>query len=175
MSIAASSLAADLAPSGSLAWQRLHGDISSQLMVDVKGSDGKQERVAMAFADLLAFSSSDPDTRPGTATCLLKGSPYIDYHLYRMYDSAATNVPATQQRTGYSNPEVDKLIAAERSTFDPEKRLPILKQVQQIIWQDQPIIYLLQLVNIWGARQGTSGFIVLPTGDFVPHQLQRGP
>ncbi|TMI85194.1 MAG: hypothetical protein E6H03_00850 [Bacillati bacterium ANGP1] len=129
----------------------------------------------MAFADLLAFSSSDPDTRPGTATCLLKGSPYIDYHLYRMYDSAATNVPATQQRTGYSNPEVDKLIAAERSTFDPEKRLPILKQAQQIIWQDQPIIYLLQLVNIWGARQGTSGFIVLPTGDFVPHQLQRGP
>ena len=127
----------------------------------------------MAFADLLAFSSSDPDTRPGTATCLLKGSPYIDYHLYRMYDSAATNVPATQQRTGYADSEVDRLIAAERRTFDPGARLPILKQAQQIIWQDQPIIYLLQLVNIWGARSGASGFIVLPTGDFVPNRLRR--
>jgi ABC-type transport system substrate-binding protein len=50
----------------------------------------------------------------------------------------------------------------------------MLKQVQQIIWQDQPIIYLLQLVNLWGARNGTSGFIILPTGDFVPGVLQRG-
>ena len=127
----------------------------------------------MAFADLLAFSSSDPDNRPGTATCLLKGSPYIDYHLYRMYDSAATNVPATQQRTGYANPKVDALIAAERRTFDPEKRLPILKEAQRLVWDDQPIIYLLQLVNIWGARNGTSGFTVLPTGDFVPGRLAR--
>ncbi|HEV2359450.1 MAG TPA: ABC transporter substrate-binding protein [bacterium] len=127
----------------------------------------------MAFADLLAFSSSDPDGRPGTATCLLKGSPFIDYHLYRMYDSAATNVPATQQRTGYANPKVDALIAAERRTFDPAARLPILKEAQGLIWQDQPIIYLLQLVNIWGARNGVSGFTVLPTGDFVPSRLQR--
>jgi len=127
----------------------------------------------MAFADLLVFSSSDPDGRPGTATCLLKGSPYIDYHLYRMYDSAATNVPATQQRTGYANPKVDALIAAERRTFDPAARLPILKEAQRLVWQDQPIVYLLQLVNIWGARNGVSGFTVLPTGDFVPGRLQR--
>ncbi|HKX17329.1 MAG TPA: ABC transporter substrate-binding protein [bacterium] len=127
----------------------------------------------MAFADLLAFSSSDPDNRPGTATCLLKGSPYIDYHLYRMYDSAATNVPATQQRTGYANPRVDALIAAERRTFDPDKRLPILKEAQRLVWDDQPIIYLLQLVNIWGARSGASGFAVLPTGDFEPGRLAR--
>ena len=41
MSEAEESLAAELAPSGSLAWQRLHGDVSSQLMVDVTvdGSD----------------------------------------------------------------------------------------------------------------------------------------
>lgn len=43
------SLAAELAPSGSLAWQRLHGDVSSQLMVDVDG-----ERVPMAMARGLA-------------------------------------------------------------------------------------------------------------------------
>jgi pepF/M3 family oligoendopeptidase len=49
------SLAGELAPSGSLAWQRLHGDLSSQLMVDVKDAAGKSERVAMAFARGLAM------------------------------------------------------------------------------------------------------------------------
>ena len=49
MNEAEESLAAELAPSGSLAWQRLHGDVSSQLMVDVQG-----EKVPMAFARGLA-------------------------------------------------------------------------------------------------------------------------
>ena len=40
MNEAEESLAAELAPSGSLAWQRLHGDVSSQLMVDVAGDEG---------------------------------------------------------------------------------------------------------------------------------------
>lgn len=47
-------LAADLAPSGPLAWQRLHGDVSSQLMVEVRASDGAVERVPMALARGLA-------------------------------------------------------------------------------------------------------------------------
>ena len=45
------SLAAELAGSGSLAWQRLHGDVSSQLMVDVGGqadSDGDGARAGDA-------------------------------------------------------------------------------------------------------------------------------
>ena len=38
------SLAAELAPSGPLAWQRLHGDVSSLLLVDVAGPDGESSR-----------------------------------------------------------------------------------------------------------------------------------
>ena len=55
------SLAGELAPSGSLAWQRLHGEVSSQLMVDVRGAEGS-ERVPMAFARGLAFHA-DSDRR----------------------------------------------------------------------------------------------------------------
>jgi pepF/M3 family oligoendopeptidase len=47
-------LAAELAPSGALAWQRLHGDVSSELLVDVVMPDGTTERVPMAFARGLA-------------------------------------------------------------------------------------------------------------------------
>ena len=52
MGEAEESLAAELAPSGSLAWQRLHGDVSSQLMVD--SSCRRHERVPMAMARGLA-------------------------------------------------------------------------------------------------------------------------
>jgi len=48
------SLAGDLAPSGSLAWQRLHGDVSSQLVVEIRGAGGEPEVVPMAFARGLA-------------------------------------------------------------------------------------------------------------------------
>jgi oligoendopeptidase F len=54
MSEAEESLAAELGPSGSLAWQRLHGDVSSQLIVEIAGADGGRERVPMAMARGLA-------------------------------------------------------------------------------------------------------------------------
>jgi pepF/M3 family oligoendopeptidase len=53
MGEAEESLAAALAPSGSLAWARLHGDVSSQLMVDL-AIDGEHERIPMALARGLA-------------------------------------------------------------------------------------------------------------------------
>jgi pepF/M3 family oligoendopeptidase len=48
------SLAADLAPASALAWQRLHGDVSSQLLVEIAADDGTAERVPMAMARGLA-------------------------------------------------------------------------------------------------------------------------
>ncbi|MGH8977422.1 MAG: M3 family oligoendopeptidase, partial [Acidimicrobiia bacterium] len=62
MSEAEEALAAELAPSGSLAWQRLHGDVSSQLMVDVTVA-GVTERVPMAMARGLATHPDAPRRR----------------------------------------------------------------------------------------------------------------
>jgi oligoendopeptidase F len=54
MGEAEESLAAELGPSGVLAWQRLHGDVSSQLVVSIAAPDGTTERVPMALARGLA-------------------------------------------------------------------------------------------------------------------------
>ncbi len=54
MGEAEESLAAELGPSGVLAWQRLHGDVSSQLVAEIAGPDGTIERVPMALARGLA-------------------------------------------------------------------------------------------------------------------------
>ena len=58
MSEAEESLAAELAPSGSLAWQRLHGDVSSQLIVEVAG-----RRRSRAGADGDGARPRDPSRR----------------------------------------------------------------------------------------------------------------
>jgi ABC-type transport system substrate-binding protein len=126
------------------------------------------------LAEILAVSQSDPDTLAGTLVFLIKSSEYIDYHLYRMYHSEATTHTVTAQRYAYSNPEVDKLIRQEQTTFDPEQRLPILRQAQELIWKDQPLVYLFHQVNVWGHRKTVSGFKYIPTNQIVPHQVQKG-
>jgi peptide/nickel transport system substrate-binding protein len=125
------------------------------------------------MAELSGLIQSDPDTLPGTAVFLVKTSEFVDYHLYRMYHTEATLKTVTAQRYAYSNPEVDKLIDEERRTFEPEKRLPILKQAQELIWKDQPLVYLFHQVNVWGQRKSVSGFTYLPSNQIVPGQVQK--
>ncbi|MCC6175410.1 MAG: hypothetical protein IT305_08935 [Chloroflexi bacterium] len=129
--------------------------------------------VKIQSAELVPQLQADPDTMAGTVFLLLKTSEYIDYHLYRMYHSDATLKTVTAQHYGYSNPEVDKLIREEEETFDQDKRLPILKQAQELIWKDQPLVYLMHLTNIWGQRKNVSAFRFLQSGSVTPATVQK--
>ncbi len=53
--------------------------------------------------------------------------------------------------TGYSNPELDALLDQGRQELDPEKRKAIYEQVQKILIDDLPYIYLMTQgsVNAW--------------------------
>ncbi|MFN8637267.1 MAG: ABC transporter substrate-binding protein [Chloroflexota bacterium] len=53
---------------------------------------------------------------------------------------------------GYSNPDVDKLFAEARTVFEPEKRKAIYDKVQEILADDQPVVFIynpkeLQAIN----------------------------
>jgi ABC-type transport system substrate-binding protein len=124
-------------------------------------------------AELDPLLAQDPDTLPGTVVLLLKTSAYVDYHLYRMYDSDATIKTVTAQHYAYQNPEVDKLIQQERTTFDQSARLPILQQAEQLIWNDQPLVYLFAQTNVWGQRKNVSGFRFLPSTEVIPATVQK--
>jgi ABC-type transport system substrate-binding protein len=127
----------------------------------------------VAEAERTALTRTNPDTRAGQLGFFVKTSAYVDYHLFRMYHSSATNIEGTAQRTAYGNPQVDKLIEQEQATFDPEKRLPILKQAQELIWKDQPLVFLFLLSNIWGQRKNVSGFKFIPSNEIVPFEVQK--
>jgi peptide/nickel transport system substrate-binding protein len=128
----------------------------------------------MQMAELAPVIQDDPDNLPGVVVFLLKTSEFVDYHLYRMYHTEATLKTVTAQRYAYSNPEVDKLIDQERSTFEPDKRLPILKQAQELIWKDQPLVYMFHQVNVWGQRKNASGFRYVPTNQIFVAQVAKG-
>jgi peptide/nickel transport system substrate-binding protein len=54
----------------------------------------------------------------------------------------STNVPPQNNHFYYNNPEVDRLLNESESELDEEARLEMLKQVQKIISDDQPAIFL---------------------------------
>ncbi len=43
---------------------------------------------------------------------------------------------------GYSNPECDKIIDALRSERDETKRIGMMKEVQKLIYEDQPVVFI---------------------------------
>jgi ABC-type transport system substrate-binding protein len=50
---------------------------------------------------------------------------------------------------GYSNPEVDKLLEQARTEQDPEERLQLYQEVEQIIINDAPWVPLFYEVEYW--------------------------
>ena len=50
--------------------------------------------------------------------------------------------PNGTNRGGFSNPEADRLIAQIRSTTDAEARRPLYQRFQEIVYDDQPMVFL---------------------------------
>ena len=56
--------------------------------------------------------------------------------------------------TFYSNPEIDRMLGEGARELDPEKRGAIYKKVQQILAEDSPMIWLIdvQYVSVFNRR-----------------------
>jgi peptide/nickel transport system substrate-binding protein len=81
---------------------------------------------------------------------------------------------------GFANDEVDELLDAIRLEFDREKRIGLYKQVQAIIYEEQPYLFLyarpgLQAFDkrIHGTIEHTGGFN--PLDWWVPANAQKYP
>jgi ABC-type transport system substrate-binding protein len=65
---------------------------------------------------------------------------------------------------GYSNPELDALLEEGARTADVEARKAIYKQVEQIILDDCPMIFVLWRAQAEAAAEYVRGFEALPDG-----------
>jgi peptide/nickel transport system substrate-binding protein len=89
-------------------------DVKEFTQVVKEGTDGTFEMICPTFAGVLV----DPDEL------------YLPF-----YSTSSRNV------TGYSNPEMDRLLDEGRQTVDLDKRKQIYSQIQQILIQDVPVFY----------------------------------
>jgi peptide/nickel transport system substrate-binding protein len=104
----------------------------------------------------ISLIKSDPKKNAEKWMCFLgRSSPYADYHLTRLYHS--NNILSGSSRTGYNNPEVDKLIEQARFELDSKKRAALYAKVQQVIFEDAPFIWMYAQTKIYGVHKGTKG------------------
>ncbi|MEM6305055.1 MAG: ABC transporter substrate-binding protein [Pseudomonadota bacterium] len=73
----------------------------------------------------------------------------------------------------YSNPELDKLLADGRLTFDPEKRAEIYDAAQEIITSEAALIPVFHVSQVNVAKPGLTGYAVHPTETYwVTHETK---
>ena len=102
MSEAEEALASQLAPSGALAWQRLHGDVSSQLMAEVANADGSTERIAVTMARGRA-THRDPQVRRAAYEAELIAWESAAVPLAAAINGAKGEVGVLNRRRGYAD------------------------------------------------------------------------
>ncbi len=84
-----------------------------------------------------------------------------DYGLYETYH---TDSPTWANTCRYSNPEVDDLLEQARVSTDSDERLDLYAQVQQIIVEEAPQIYIWNGEEILAARSNVQGLELSPSG-----------
>ena len=63
----------------------------------------------------------------------------------------------TQGQAGHywTTPEWEALLAELSKTYDPQARIPLYHQVQDMLYEEAPFIAVAELETVWGLRDGT--------------------
>ncbi len=94
----------------------------------------------------------EPAQRTDNMGMVGRATAGMDYTLYRLF---FTGVGAN--RTGYSNPRVDALLKEGRAATDPTKQKEIYGEIQEIVWNDQPFLFLWYQTQAIGRGQPCPG------------------
>jgi len=94
-----------------------------------------------------------------------------DFYTY-MFES--DNFPPRGQNRGfYSNPEVDRLLAEGRATFDRAKRREIYVRIQRILAEDLPYVSLYHRYNIAIMKKNLEGYEMYPAAFLLSVRKMR--
>lgn len=67
-----------------------------------------------------------------------------------------------QNYAGYKNPQMDQLLDKGAATLTQSDRLPIYKQIQKIVYEDLPLLYVYYMVDISVAPKNMQGWKPAP-------------
>lgn len=87
-----------------------------------------------------------------------------DYGLYPLFHS--NSFGESGNRTLYANGRVDELLDLGRFTTDQDLRLEYYKEVQEILHEEVPWVFLQTRENVTGISNRVKGFEHHPTGSY---------
>jgi peptide/nickel transport system substrate-binding protein len=117
------------------------------------------EIVQYTYADFITLLQSG-EWEGGVLVQWGSDFPDANGNLQPLYLS--TNHPPQSNSSYYNNPKVDELLKQSDTELDPEKRIEILKEIQRIVSEDQPAIFLEH--NKWFLPMSTrlTGYTLAP-------------
>lgn len=83
----------------------------------------------------------------------------------QIWHSKSADEPRSSNHVGFRNARVDELATRLREEFEPDRRAPIIKEIQAIIFDEQPYLFM---------RSPTSAFVWQNTGPAQPGRWLRG-
>mgnify|MGYP006276212951 CR=1 FL=1 len=105
----------------------------------------------------------------------------IETDLYQMFHSSQA-ISKGDNFINYKSPELDKLIEQARATVDEDKRMPLWRQAERVLYQDQPYTFLMRrksllfidnrIKNLTMTKLGLN-FGSLPLENYVPLAAQK--
>jgi peptide/nickel transport system substrate-binding protein len=93
-----------------------------------------------------------------------------DMGLYGQF-TCEVNPPKGLGAAFYCNPEYDKIMKASREEQDSQKRLALLKQASEIVWDDAPWLWLHVEKFVIAYSSKIKGMVVTPTEKFYPQYI----
>lgn len=87
-----------------------------------------------------------------------------DYGLFPMFHSSNAGAPGN--RSFLNNAEIDELLQAAREESDPEKRLQLYKDAQNLLAEEAPVVYLYHSELLAGLHNDVEGFWQYPSSIF---------
>ena len=129
-------------------------DIGVETTVTLIAEDALTEKIGQGEYDMFEWGwvvEPDPGYQLSTFTC--------DKRSYEDGGSIVANL----SDSFYCNPEYDKLFAAQSTETDPAKRVEIVKQMQQILYDDWPYAITYYYDNLVAYRSDRfEGFVPQP-------------
>lgn len=88
-----------------------------------------------------------------------------DYFLTQLFHSK--NKGASGNRSFYDNPEVDRLLDEARQEIDEAKRLELYEEVQKVLIEDAPMVYVYHQAYLTGVSNDIDGYWINSSGHYM--------
>nr|MBO2508392.1 ABC transporter substrate-binding protein [Bacillota bacterium] len=132
---------------------------SAEVIQDMLGDVGIDVQIEQVEFGTLLEQTAPNSLNYQAALLGWSGRPDPDQNIYMFLHSTGN-----QNRSGYKNPEVDRLLDEARVIHDMEQRKELYRQVMDIVLDEVPLVYLYHPTNIRIMRSNLEGFVHVPDG-----------